>query len=290
MTIRSTLLSIAVVGLAASPVAAQTPDQAPSEVSSATRTTSVTTRAFDQSAAVPQPAHRTPRRILIGMGVGAAIGAVVGANICKGPSCQPHVLPFMAAFGGLGARIGAAVGAGPNAGPFWAPPPPVAAAPAQSSFPTSEALAQLVTGQSIVVLTKDGREYEGHFTVSGNTLVMTSAKATTTVPFDEIRRIEKSTYRIRFHSLLGLGIGAAVGAKLAWDACEGPCRASDELLLVAIGVGVGTGIGAYVGAQSNLRNHKDDIVYDAGSRNRTVAIAPMLSPTRKGVAVFMSWR
>lgn len=184
----------------------------------------------------------------------------------------------------------AAIGLTASVAAAQTPQVPPAAASAQQSFLTTPAFAQLVNGKSIVVVTREGREYEGHFTVSGQKLVMTGSKIVTTVPFDEIARVEKSTFRIRFHSLIGAGIGAAVGARFAWDVCEGPCRASDEFWLVAIGAGIGSGIGAYVGAQSNARNHQDDIIYDIGRHIKTVAIAPILSPTRKGFAFSMTWR
>src|SRR6187401_1605655 len=66
----------------------------------------------------------------------------------------------------------------------------------QPSYLTTPKFASLVTGKSVVVITKDGREYEGHFTVTGNSLVLARELWATVVPFGQIARVQKSTYRI----------------------------------------------------------------------------------------------
>ena len=165
--------------------------------------------------------------------------------------------------------------------------------PGQASYLTTPAFASLINGKSIVVWTKDGREYEGHFTVSGDSLVMARELTTTTVPFTQIARVQKSTDRIRFHGLIGLGVGALVGIKVAHEACEGACAAETYWPFMLIGGGVGIGVGARVGFMSNLRNFWDDMIYDvynAGTRTRTLAVAPVVSRTRKGLAVILTWR
>ena len=108
----------------------------------------------------------------------------------------------------------AALCATPAAAQTLAPPPT-----SPLSFLTTPAFADLVNKKSLVVRTKDGGIYEGHFRISANTLVMSNAQADTTLRFDEITRIQKSTYRIRTHVLIGTGVGAVAGGILAADYC-----------------------------------------------------------------------
>jgi hypothetical protein len=121
-----------------------------------------------------------------------------------------RLLHLAAAFAAMGLPASVAAAQTPQLTPD--------AAPAQQPFPASPAFAQLVTGKSIVLVTRD-----------------------------------------------------------------------DEFVLVAIAAGAGSGIGAHVGAESNARNHRDDVIYDTGLHTKTIAVAPILSPTRMGVAVSMSW-
>jgi hypothetical protein len=53
---------------------------------------------------------------------------------------------------------------------------------------------------------------------------------------------------------------------------------------------MGAGIGVGVGASLNKSNFWKDMIYDAGTRPRTLALAPLVTPTRKGLALVMTWR
>ena len=161
----------------------------------------------------------------------------------------------------------------------------------QSSFLATPAFAEIVNRKSLVIRTKDGRDYEGHFKISGNTLVLADTNMITTVGFDEITRIQKSTFRMRKHALIGLGVGAGVGAASA-AALAGDCYdcGGAYFLLVTAYAGIGASIGTGVGAILNRINVWNDVVYDVGTRARTLAVAPILSPSRKGVSVVMTWR
>ena len=159
----------------------------------------------------------------------------------------------------------------------------------QPSYLSTPKFASLINGKSIVVITKDGRDYEGFFTVSGTSLVMARELSTTVVPFSQISRVQKSTYRIRQHSLIGLGVGALIGTLIGTTACDGFCGEAAGPLMV-LGGGIGAGIGAGVGVSMNKSHFWRDMLYDAGTQPRTIAVAPIVSSTRKGVNIVLTWR
>jgi hypothetical protein len=181
---------------------------------------------------------------------------------------------------------------------LWAPPMAAAQAPApappagsqtQTSFLGTPAFAQLTDGKSIVVHTSDGRDFEGVFSISEHALVMARF---ITIPFEQVARVQKSTFRIRLHSLIGLGVGAAVGGLTLLANCNGDCGDGPGLAAAFVGAGggIGAGIGAGVGGILNAVNADKDVIYDANRRATTVAVAPILSPARRGVAVTVTWR
>lgn len=161
-----------------------------------------------------------------------------------------------------------------------------AAGSAPAEFLSSAAFKKLVDGKQVVVKTTDGRVFEEVFTVSSNTLV---AQGFTAIPFEQISSVSKASFRIRHHTFIGIGVGAVVGGVLACR--DGFCSDGPYWLLGAMfGGGVGAGIGAGVGGILNHINRDKDLIYDANRRTTTMAIAPILSPTRKGVAFSMTWR
>jgi hypothetical protein len=118
--------------------------------------------------------------------------------------------------------------------------------PDWASYLGTPAFAHLVDGKSIVVLTRDGREYEGFFTISENALVLTRTTTVTAVPFDQVARVQKSTFRIRLHSLIGMGVGAAIGAVIGANICDGTtCPPEVFSFMTIFGVwGRGSGSGS----------------------------------------------
>jgi hypothetical protein len=120
-------------------------------------------------------------------------------------------------------------------------------------------------------------------------MVSKDAKTRVVVPFDQIVRVQKNSYRIRHHTLIGLAVGAAVGL---WVACSADDCSSDPIWLPIAGggAGIGAGIGSGVGAILNAINHDSDILYDNNRRTTTMTVAPILSPARKGIVFQMTWR
>jgi hypothetical protein len=171
-----------------------------------------------------------------------------------------------------------------------AQPPPAPAPPAaapQTGLVWSVDFAQRVTGRHLIITTSDGRLYEGTVTVSPTGLE-TTGTTNAAVAFNQIVRIEKPTYRVRLGVIWGAVAGATTGLIAA---CTVETHCGDEAFLLSLALGgLGTGVGAAIGGALNRAHRNDDILYDSNRRTTTMAIAPILSPARKGVAVRVTWR
>jgi hypothetical protein len=175
------------------------------------------------------------------------------------------------------ALVAVSLTATPAAATQGFPPQTPADIQTQPSFLATPAFARLAETKSIVVITTRGRAYEGHFTISGHTLVLRRSGSFVTVPFEQVARVEKSTFRIRTHARIGLGIGAVVGALIAADACEGSCKGDPwfPVFAAALGGGLGTDMGARNGAKLNAWYGGTDIVYDINWRGFTSTATPL---------------
>jgi len=167
-----------------------------------------------------------------------------------------------------------------------------AAAQAQAGpdqpVPGSPEFAKLLEGRRVILTTMDDAEIDGVVTsVSATGVVFGRREPAREVPFGRIRKIEKPSYRIRRGTLIGLAVGTGLGIREATGSCSGSeCRA----YLIMLGA-AGAGFGAYFGAMNHLKRGNKDVIYVGGrSRTATFVVAPILSPTRKGAALAISWR
>ena len=155
---------------------------------------------------------------------------------------------------------------------------------ANLAFLRSAEFQQLVKGKQMRVTTTDGQLHRGEV-ASLSTATVTVGGAQ--VPLGQISTVEKVTHRLRNGILAGGIVGAALGAGASLS-CKGEseCDATPLLVMSAIGVGLGAGIAALM----NLGDR--DVIYDAKKQKHktTIALAPIVAPTRKGVAFGMSWR
>ena len=159
-------------------------------------------------------------------------------------------------------------------------------ASAQSAF-LGATFAQAVHGREVWITTSDGSRLKARVVAvapTGLRVTGTSGQGRA-LRFEEIARLQEVSHRLRTHMIVGLSVGTGIGL-LGATACEGGCGAA----VLATYAGVGLGIGALNGAIGNAANRDNDLIYDAGLRTTTLAIAPVLSPTRKGVAFTMTWR
>ena len=172
-------------------------------------------------------------------------------------------------------------------------PVPVApATPAQSAF-LGTTFSTVVSGREVWITTSNGSRLKvrvGSVGPTGLSVTETNGQGQT-VRFDEITRIQKVSHRLRTGTIVGLAVGAGLGW-LGTVACgidtygDPSCFASFLLTYT----GIGAGIGALAGAIRNHANRDDDTIYVAGVRTTTVTFAPILSRSRKGAALSITWR
>jgi hypothetical protein len=164
--------------------------------------------------------------------------------------------------------VGGTAQAGPGVVPIWA---------------------SQLEGKNVRV-TADGVRRRGRVTsASPSGLVLIEDDAPTTIPFNQIMRVEKTPHRLRNGTLIGLAAGAGLGMLMAKECGfgegDGEC-----IVWLPIFAGIGAGAGVGLGAIFNSANKGGDVLYDARRSSRTMTLAPILSPTRKGVAFSMTWR
>jgi hypothetical protein len=148
----------------------------------------------------------------------------------------------------------------------------------------SAAFERLIARKPVIVLMLDGRELEGVFTIAPTALAGTGRMAGVMVPYDQIVRVERVSHHLRKWTFIGLAAGAGVGAALI-----SRDRGNLSFMLPPIGGGIGAGLGALVGGVVNAHYRETDVVYDK-QRTMTASVVPILSSTRKGIAVSLTWR
>jgi len=142
-----------------------------------------------------------------------------------------------------------------------------------------------------VWITADGARREGRVTsLTPAGLVMVEHGAPTTIPYTQIVRVEKSTHHLRNGALIGFAAGAGLGVVAGIWLCEGDCAGWEYPVLAAYYGGLGAAAGVGIGAIVRAATKHGDVIYDARRTTTTVSLAPILSPTRKGVAFSMTWR
>lgn len=148
------------------------------------------------------------------------------------------------------------------------------------------AFAQLVNGTTVHVTTADGAQRQGRVTSLTATGMSVDNRP---VLFSQITRVDKVSHRVRNFTLAGLATGVLIGsAAYASTDCEAPVdQGCGQIFGYAA---IGTVAGVAVGAILNHTLRDRDVIYDGKRRTTTVGFAPIVSPTRKGVAFSMTWR
>ncbi len=155
---------------------------------------------------------------------------------------------------------------------------------------TVPAFARLAQGKNVWITTSDGVRQKGLVTTLSPTGLTLGSGSGTPIPFGQIVKVQEVTHRIRNGVLIGLAAGEAVGLLLWTAECDGDCSQGEILALSSLFAGMGAGTGAGIGALVHAINRNGDVIYDVKRQTTTVALAPILSPTRKGVAFSMTWR
>lgn len=171
----------------------------------------------------------------------------------------------------------------PTAGPI---------APATQSTPAVPSFARLLEGKDVWITKADGFRRRGVVSsLSPDGMVLTGGGSATTILYDQIVKVEKTSNRLRNGTLIGLASGAGFGLVLGAVFCaEDGCEPMVYPALAGLYGGMGAAAGVGIGALVNALNRNGDVLYTARPRTTTIAFSPILSPTRKGVAFSMTWR
>ncbi len=141
----------------------------------------------------------------------------------------------------------------------------------------------LASGSEIRVVEADGKSVKGKFDgISGQSLAMTVHGAHVFVDQDTVIRIEERhddslANGARNGFYVGAGFGLLGSAAIV---VEGGSPAFFPIVTAVYG-GIGAGIGVAIDAM--IRTQRT--VFDVHARRTSVAVAPVVGPTRKGVAV-----
>jgi hypothetical protein len=153
-----------------------------------------------------------------------------------------------------------------------------------------------VQGKRAWITTVDGKREKAYVVTvapSGVTVAVT-ARTTREIAFAEILKVQTTASssggasRLVRGGLIGFGSGFGGMALLLATCWDDECEPS---LAPAVGFGaLGAGIGVGIGALMNLHDRPSDVIYSKPRSTTTFNVAPILSPTRKGAAVSLTWR
>ena len=161
--------------------------------------------------------------------------------------------------------------------------------PTRPAAPGIPAYALQIPGKKVMVRTLDGSVHHGIFAVSDIGLVGSSRNAAVSVPFDQVVTVRNVTHRTRYGALIGLAAGIALGAVVPAPANCGQTNCQGGAFMALYG-GIGAGIGAALGGAVTAASGDLDLLYDARPGTKSLTIAPILSPSRKGAAFKIAWR
>jgi hypothetical protein len=108
----------------------------------------------------------------------------------------------------------------------------------------------------------------------------------TVMPLAQVWKVDKTSHNVRKGALIGLLVGAGVGA---WPAMKGNCGDGCGWWPYYLGMfaGAGAGVGALIGSGINLER---DAIYDAGrSPQPAVRLTPIVTPRRAGAHLSVNW-
>ena len=151
--------------------------------------------------------------------------------------------------------------------------------------------ARAIQGQNVWI-SADGARVRGRVTsLSPASLVLVEDGVATTIPYKSIVRVEKSNHRLRNGTLIGLASGLGLGLVGSAAVClEGGCAAGEIIGVTAFYGGLGAAAGVGIGAIVHAAKKGGDVLYDSRRSTTTISFAPILSPTRKGMAFSVTWR
>jgi hypothetical protein len=100
-----------------------------------------------------------------------------------------------------------------------------------------------------------------------------------------VRKVERKTHNV----LYGLAIGGVAGFMYGWGLWEADADGGGEATGGAIVGAIGAAGGAGVGALIDRLRRGSHLVYAPAARPKTVAVLPLVGPSRRGVAIAVRW-
>ena len=170
-------------------------------------------------------------------------------------------------------------------------PASVRAQEPNSSFEELRSSQRIKEGDSIKVIYRGGTTIQGRFeAISSNSLGLIANGTRHDIPetaVNEIRRRRPDPWWNG--TLIGLGVGFAVGAVVAASQCENDpeCQSLANLSFLPIFSGIGAAAGALI--DFSIRRHETVFQASAVSHNHGPTISPILSKGQRGVRVSLSF-
>jgi len=143
------------------------------------------------------------------------------------------------------------------------------------------------SGKTVRVTDANGSQRSGRLvSLTESAVVIRSGGEDVSIPTANVRKVERTTHNV----LYGLAIGGVAGFMYGWGITEsdgsGSSReAAGGAIVGAIGAAAGAGVGALI---DRLRRGSH-LVYAPAQRTKTVAVLPLVGPSRRGVAIAVRW-
>lgn len=181
------------------------------------------------------------------------------------------------------------------------PTPPAPAAPG-FAVPGTPEFARMVQDKKVVVTLRDGVELKGKVVAVTSTEIVFPASGFGTCPagvqrangcgvsFDRISKVKRAALTFGQGALIGWGGGIVAHASVVAVKKKPTDVSVDKYGAWAVLQAVGLGIGIVVAGA--LNDNQKNLIYDRSymRHTTTVAVAPLLSSTRKGLVVSLTWR
>jgi len=123
--------------------------------------------------------------------------------------------------------------------------------------------------------------------VTPGSITLATGHTNAQIALDQVQAIKRVSHRTRNGLLIGLGVGIIPTLGPFGDSESGAATALHFLVPPVVGLAAG----ALVGALLDHAKRDSDLVYYKGRKpTTTFGVVPILSATRKGFALNMSWR
>ena len=148
-----------------------------------------------------------------------------------------------------------------------------------------------MSDKEVWITTANGARLKGRVVSVTATGLTWSREPSKPVTFGQIVKVELVSHRVRNGVLIGLGVGAGLQVLLTVASVYPDESCLMPTFMCTGGVAlIGVGAGTAAGIALNANRGDQDVIYDAKRRTISTRVEPVVSPTRKSLAVTISWR